>query len=93
MLSAPPVHRPRRLVTLDFEFAADPFDPRMHRDSPNREHTVLGLLIEIWAWVRNHPDSVPPELVPVFNSIDSLLRREAAADIKELERILCQLNP
>lgn len=57
----------------------------MHRDSPQREHTVLGLLVEIWAWVRTHPDAVPADLVPVFNSIDALLRREAAGDVKELE--------
>jgi hypothetical protein len=85
MLTRPPLHRPKRLLTLDYEFAADPFDPRMHRGSPNREHTVLGLLVEIWAWVQKHPECVPADLVPVFNSIDSLLRREAAETIKELE--------
>ena len=77
----PPVHKP----TLERSFAADPFDPRMHGNRATRDYTSLGLLITIWHYVREHPNAVPADLMPVFNSIDIYLRREAPADIAELE--------
>jgi hypothetical protein len=77
-----PVFHPK---TLDRQFAADPFDPRMHRDSPHREHTALGLLVEIWQWYRTHEADCGPAFRPIAGSIRELLQREAPEHVEFLE--------
>lgn len=76
----PPAHKP----TLERSFAADPFDPRMHGNGATRDYTSLGLLVSVWHHIRTHP---VPDMMPVFNSIDIYLRREAPDAIVTLERM------
>lgn len=84
MQSLPPRHYPKNLA---LRFAADPFDKRMRLASPTGEltHTSLGLLVEIWEWVRQNPEAVPPALAPVIESITMHLRREAPDALEFLE--------
>jgi len=82
-VSGPPKHYPRN---LDLRFAADPFDIRMHRNSPNREHTALGLLVELFYWCRMN--DVPPAFAPMLNSVKACLSRECPDALAELERML-----
>ena len=82
--AAPPAHKP----TLERSFAADPFDPRMHKNNAGRDMTPLGLLLSIWNWGKFAPGSIP---LVVMNSIDALLRRECPKDIEELERLYAKI--
>lgn len=86
MQSLPPRHYPK---DLSKRFAADPFDKRMRLASPagGLTHTSLGLLVEIWEWVRQNPQAVPPALVPVIESITTHLRREAPDALEFLEQM------
>ena len=84
-MTPPPKHRRGVPRTLDKCFAADPFDKRMHRNSPKREHTPLGLCLESYWWYRTH--DIPPALVPVMNSTRELLERDCPDALAELERI------
>lgn len=82
----PPRHIPR---TLAKQFAADPFDRRMHAASAGREHTPLGLLVEIVHWYRTHQAECGPAFGPIVRSAEECLRREAPdalADLATLER-------
>jgi hypothetical protein len=80
-LKGPPKHYPKN---LDLRFGADPFDPRMHRNSSIREHTPLGLLFEVFLWCRAH--DVPPAFAPMLASIEACLQRECSDALTELEK-------
>lgn len=70
----------KRKETLDFQFGADPFDPRFVSNTAGRELTDLGLLVEIWSWVqKNHKQN----LLPIFNSLEVHLMRKCPDEIKE----------
>lgn len=81
-MNKPPKHYPR---TLDRCFAADVFDKRFR--GFDRNHTSLGLLVELWYWHRVHKDDCGPAIAPIIGSIEEHLRRECPDAIEELERI------
>lgn len=78
----PPKHYPR---TLDVQFAADPFDPRMHHGGPQREHTPLGLIVEAWAWMRQHEAEIPPAMLPMYRSFYELIQRDAPEHVRDIK--------
>lgn len=80
----PPKYYPK---TLALQFAADPFDRRMHAASLGRDHTPLGLLVEIWHWYRTHEAECGAAFRPIAGSIRELLQREAPEHLEFLERM------
>lgn len=83
-MKGPPRHYPRNLNT---QFAADPLDRRMHAASPGREHTPLGLLVELWHWYQTHREECGPAFEPMAVSIEECLRREAPDAVEFLEKM------
>jgi hypothetical protein len=83
-MKGPPRHYPR---TLARQFASDPFDPRMHAATASRDHTPLGLLIEIHHWYQMHKAEIGPAFAPIAGSIEALLRTEAPDALAFLEKM------
>lgn len=80
-MKGPPKHYPKN---LDRYFAADPFDARMHQTGPTRDHTPLGLLIEIRHWYLEHEADCGPAFKPIINSIEDCLNRECPEMLQEM---------
>ena len=79
--------RPPRIYPADLskQFAADPFSDKMHNDGPQREHTPLGLLVEILHWYETNKADCGPAFQPIANSVRQLLEQECPKELKALQ--------
>ena len=87
----PPTLTPRMPDSVDYQYAADPFDPRYRYPSDHdpkhlaKHLTPIGVLVEIDSWIRRHESAIdalsPSPFDPMIESVRQCLRREL--EIKE----------
>jgi hypothetical protein len=82
-MSLPPKHYPRN---LEFQWAADPFDPRFRVKAPigQLRWTPLGMLVQVYWWIQTHEQIGAS--APLMNSIRETLIRECPDTLEFLER-------
>lgn len=91
--AGPPRTTPAMPGDVDFQFAADPFDPRYkypsdHDDAAKqRKLTPLGVLVEIDAWCRRHEAAIQnvEAFKPLVASVRACLHRELCEDTSDVE--------
>ncbi len=70
---------------LDFQFAADVFDPRFVDRTPQRKFTALGVCVNVWHWYQTHQDECGPAIQPLITTIYQLLERECPDQLEQLK--------